>query len=184
MTRLFIALDLPDQVKELLAPLPAGLPMARWVSSDQLHLTLRFIGEVDDDTFAAIALALKQVTFSAFPLTLRSIGHFPPGRHPRVVWVGMARCEPLLSLQRFIEAVLIGTGIPPEDRPFSPHITLARLKDAPPNAVERFEKEHLELVCPTFQVDRFVLYSSTLSRNGALHTQEAVYTASDQQRGS
>ncbi|MCM0080909.1 RNA 2',3'-cyclic phosphodiesterase [Geomonas sp. Red32] len=177
MTRLFVAIDLPGQVKEILAALPRGLPMAKWVAADHLHLTLRFIGDVDDDTFAAIALALKQVSFAPFPLTLCGVGHFPPGRHPHVVWVGMEQSAPLLSLQHFIEAMLAGAGIPPEDRPFSPHITLARLRDAPPNAVERFEKEHLELVCPTFQADRFILYSSLLTRQGAIHTQEAVYPA-------
>jgi len=176
MTRLFVAIDLPEQVKSALAGFAHDLPAARWVGAEELHLTLRFIGEVDDPTFAAIRNALAAVRFSAFPLTLCDVGHFPPGRRaPRVIWVGMNPCAGLAQLQRDVELALIDAGIPPDERRFSPHITLARLKEGVPSSVERFEKLHAGFACPAFEVDEFILYSSLLTRSGAIHTKEAVY---------
>lgn len=175
MTRLFVAVDLPAQVKTALAELAHELPSARWVGTEELHLTLRFIGEVDQETFFAIRSALSQVSFGAFPLTLCGVGHFPPGRRARVVWVGLDPCAGLSQLQQDVELALIGAGIAPDERPFSPHITLARLKESVPGAVERFEKLYAGFACPSFQVGEFILYSSLLTRSGAIHTKEAVY---------
>lgn len=176
MTRLFVAIDLPEEVKRTLAGLARDLPSARWVGAEELHLTLRFIGEVDQSTFAAIRSALFAVRFTPFPLTLCGVGHFPPGRRaPRVVWVGMDPCAALLQLQQEVELALIEAGIPPDERRFSPHITLARLREGVPVAVERFEKLHAGFACPSFPVEEFILYSSLLTRSGAIHTKEAVY---------
>jgi RNA 2',3'-cyclic 3'-phosphodiesterase len=175
MPRLFVAIDLPEQVKARLIAFPPELPLATWVAVEQLHLTLRFIGEVDDGTVSLMKSSLAKIRFTPFPLTLCGVGHFPPGRHPRVLWVGMQPCDPLIRLQQEVELALIDTAIAPEERRFSPHITLARLKDTPPSAVERFETKHGELTSPTFQVNEFILYSSVLTRHGAIHTKEAVY---------
>lgn len=175
MTRLFVAIDLPDDVKAALAGLPPELPAARWVHPEELHLTLRFIGEVDEQSCSAIKTALSVVEFAAFPLTLCGVGHFPPGRHPRVLWVGMNPCEGLLQLQQKIELALIEAGITDDERRFSPHITIARLKETAPAAVDKFEMLHGALACPTFEVREFILYSSVLARKGAIHSKEAVY---------
>lgn len=179
LTRLFVAIDLPDTVKAPLDGLSRELPLASWVRLEQLHLTLRFIGEVSQQTLSGAKQALQRVRFACFPLTLCGVGHFPPRSHPRVLWVGMEGCEPLLALQREVELALIDAGIPPEERPFSPHITLARLKETAPSAVIQFEKVHAEIACPTFQVSEFILYSSLLTRQGAIHTKEAVYPCTE-----
>lgn len=175
MTRLFVAIDLPEQIKRTLARFSSEIPSARWVGSEELHLTMRFIGEVDQETFSSIKTVLAGVKFPAFPLSICGVGHFPPGRHPRVLWVGLGPCDPLIQLQQEIEIALLDAGITADERPFSPHITLARFKESVPAAVERFEKAHLEFACPSFEVNHFILYSSVLTPRGAIHTKEAVY---------
>ena len=175
MPRLFIAIDLPAALKESLAGLTRELPAARWVGRGEIHLTLRFIGEVEEERGAAIKSALASLGFASFPLTMQGVGHFPPAGRPRVLWVGLERCDPLMQLQREIELALLDAGIPPDQRPFSPHLTLARLKDTPWDAVAKFEARHAGLCLPPFPVGEFILYSSILSRQGALHSKEAVY---------
>jgi RNA 2',3'-cyclic 3'-phosphodiesterase len=178
MPRLFIAIDMPDHVKQVLTELPRNIAGARWVGPEELHLTLRFIGEVDQLTFTAIRKALSNVRFSSFPLTLCRVGHFPPRRDPRVLWVGMENSEALDRLQQNVELALVDAAIAPDERPFSPHITLARFKETPASAVLRFETAHADLVCPSFEVTEFILYSSVLTPKGAIHTKEAVYGCS------
>jgi RNA 2',3'-cyclic 3'-phosphodiesterase len=175
MPRLFVAIDLPGPLKADLARFTPELPVARWVGAEELHLTLRFIGEVDPETCSAIKTALSGISFAAFPLTLRGVGHFPPNRRPRVLWVGMDPCDRLVQLQLELELALIETGIPADERRFSPHITLARLKETPPAAVNGFEIRHSDLACPPFEVSEFILYSSVLTQQGAIHKKEAVY---------
>jgi len=175
MPRLFIAIDLPEEVKAPLTSFPPELPIAHWVHPEQLHLTLRFIGEVGEQTCKAIKVALAKVSFPSFALALRGVGHFPPRKHPRVLWVGMEPCDVLLTLQQDIELALLDAGIAPDERPFSPHITLARLKDTSPAEVSGFEMRHRELACPPIAVKEFILYSSILKHEGAIHQKEAIY---------
>ena len=106
---------------------------------------------------------------------MKGVGHFPPGKHPRVLWVGMEGGAPLLELQREVELALIGVGIEPEERRFSPHITLARLKETPAAAVAAFEERFGAFRTEPFPVAEFHLYSSTLTREGAIHKREASY---------
>ncbi|MCM2356922.1 MAG: RNA 2',3'-cyclic phosphodiesterase [Geobacteraceae bacterium] len=173
--RLFVAIDLPEEVKNGVAGLCGGLPEARWVPMEQFHLTLRFIGEVDEAGFRAIKVALAGVQAPPFPLALKGIGHFPPGRHPRVLWVGLEGSAPLLELQQEVELALVSAAIPPEERKFSPHITLARLKETPAEKVLALEQRQGEFASTPFPVTEFHLYSSTLTREGAIHTREASY---------
>jgi RNA 2',3'-cyclic 3'-phosphodiesterase len=175
MPRLFVAIELPKEVKDPLTGFPREVPLAKWVGREELHLTLRFIGEVDDRTCSTIKSALSRITFSPFMLTLCGVGHFPPRSHPRVLWVGMEPSDPLLRLQHEIELALVDVGIPPEERPFSPHITLARLRDTAPAVVAEFERRHKDLACTPFEVTEFILFSSVLTPHGAIHTPEAVY---------
>jgi RNA 2',3'-cyclic 3'-phosphodiesterase len=175
MSRLFVAIDLPEDVKRGVADIGGKLPGARWVPMSQLHLTLRFIGEVDDVQFQAIKAELSGVTVPTFHLALKGVGHFPPGKHPRVLWVGVEGAGPLLELQQKVELALIGAGVAPEERHFSPHITLARLKETPATAVVALEEQHASFRTSSFPVEEFYLYSSTLTRDGAIHTREATY---------
>lgn len=175
MIRLFVAIDLPPPVKAALSVLAPELPIARWVAPEEIHLTLRFIGEVDEQSFSAIKTSLSVITSPPFPLTLSGVGHFPPRGRPSVLWVGMEPSERLLQLQREIELALTATGIPADERPFSPHITLARLKETPPAAVNKFEIRHGDLSFSPFEVGEFILYSSILTKQGAVHHAEEAY---------
>ncbi len=176
MYRLFVAVDLPEEEKRAVAAIGHKLGGARRVPVDQIHLTLRFIGEADENQFAAIKGALAGISAVPFPLALLGVGHFPPGRHPRVLWVGIETSEPLLQLQQEVELALANVGIAPDERRFSPHITIARLKDTPPGAVLALEERHQGFACAPFQVTEFYLYSSILTRDGAIHKREATYS--------
>jgi 2'-5' RNA ligase len=176
MHRLFVAVDLPEQVKEKIAGIVhRGLTGARWVPGEQLHLTLRFIGDADDRMFQEIRRGLSRVTVAPFSLSLKGIGHFPPRGGPRVLWVGVEVPVELGALQERIEDEVVKTGIEAERRRFSPHITVARLKEISPARVSQLEEKNREFSAGPFPVDEFYLYSSILTGEGAIHKREAVY---------
>jgi 2'-5' RNA ligase len=175
MHRLFVAVDLPSDIKEELATICFGLPGARWVPADQLHLTLRFIGEVDGNLFKDIKEMLSSVTTENFAMRLKGVGHFPPRKRPRVIWVGIEANDSLLRLRGKIESVLVRGGLEPEGRKYSPHITIARLKDTPAVKAGNFIAANDLFASPSFTVQDFLLYSSILTVKGAIHTIEAVY---------
>lgn len=168
--RLFVAIDLPEEVKSHLARLARGLAGGRRVPVEQLHLTLRFIGDTETPALEKLKSALKEVAAESFSLEVGGIGHFPPSRFPRVLWVGVTPSPVLLRLQEEVELAVQSAGIPPDSRPFSPHITIARLKDAPLDRVRRFELEQGSFTAGSFTVESFHLYASRLSAAGAVHT--------------
>ncbi len=179
MYRLFVAIDLPKEVKEAVVGIAGReLTGARFVPREQLHLTLRFIGDADEAQYQAIKKELGKVKGHSFYLSLKEVGHFPPGRRPRVLWVGMEESVPLHGLQEEVERALVGIGVPPEERGFSPHITIARLKETPSVRVMALEQKHRQFSAGPFPVEEFYLYSSTLTREGAIHKREAVYRLS------
>ena len=111
-----------------------------------------------------------------FSLTIKGVGHFPPGRHPRVLWVGMEESRVLPELQQGVELALVGAGLPPEDRGFSPHITIARLRETPADKVAALEERHRLLPPAPSTVAEFYLYSSTSSREMGLFTSGKPHT--------
>lgn len=173
--RLFVAIDLPELIKDHLFQLCSGLPGARWVVPEQLHLTLRFIGEVDGGLFRDILELLAEVQAESFSLQLSGVGFFPPRGKPRVVWVGLQKNEPLRKLRSRIESRLVAFGLEPEGRKFSPHISLARLKNTSTVKVGRYLENHSLFSSVPFPVENFHLYSSVLGRRGAVHRIEATY---------
>ena len=175
MHRLFIAIDLSDEDKKRIGSICYGLPETRWIPEEQIHLTLRFIGEVDGAAYRRIIDALGEVRSEPFELKVRGIGHFPPRRTPRVLWLGLDKREALLQLRRRIEAKLQQTGLAPEGRKFSPHITIARFKNPPLTKVASFMAAHNLFELPAFRAEEFHLYSSHLTSSGAIHTIEASY---------
>ncbi|MFC1827036.1 RNA 2',3'-cyclic phosphodiesterase [Thermodesulfobacteriota bacterium] len=175
MPRLFIAVDLPDTIKENLETMFFGIPGARWVALDQLHLTVRFIGDVDGTLFHDIKNILEEVNIPPFDLQLKGVGHFPPRGAPRVLWVGLDKSELLQLLRNKIETTLLKIGLKHEKRKFSPHITLARLKNTHLQKVANFLSGNGLFSQEPFQVDDFKLYSSILTRKGAIHRVERVY---------
>ncbi len=178
MPRLFVAIDLPAPVQEDLAAMFCGLPGARWTAPEQLHLTVRFIGEVDSSRFRDIREALGAVQSHHFSLHLEGLGFFPPRGRPRGLWVGGGKNEQLLQLYRRLEATLVRAGLEPERRKFAPHITLARLRNTPASRVGGFIASHSLFLTADFPVNQFVLYSSVLNGRGAKHYVEEVYPLS------
>ena len=174
MMRLFVALAIPDGVAEGLLLLQGGIPGARWSTREQLHLTLRFIGEVDGRDAQAIDDALASIHAPAFSLELKGVGEFG-GRNPRALWAGVRDEERLGHLQRKIESAVQRVGIAPEARKFSPHVSLARLRGSPRERVITFLSAHALYASPPFAVNAFILYSSTLTPNGSLYRPERSY---------
>ncbi len=175
MPRLFIAVDLPDTIKKNLGSMFFGIPGARWVSIDQMHLTVRFIGDVDGALFLDIKNVLEEVNIQPFNIQLKGMGHFPPRGAPRVIWVGLEKSEHLQRLRKKIDGTLLKVGVTPEKRKFSPHITLARLKNTPPQKVANFLSGNGLFSQDPFQVEDFKIYSSILTPKGAIHEVEKVY---------
>ena len=128
MRRLFVAIALPDGVRERLAAVQGGLDGARWVDPENLHLTLRFVGEVDEGVAEDLASALAGLRALAFPLELVGIGHFEKRGRPSALWVGVAPNPALDRLYHRVEATARRAGLPLEGRKFMPHITLARCR--------------------------------------------------------
>lgn len=173
--RLFVALDLPWELKQRLAVLCGGITGARWVPVENFHLTLRFIGDADPVQAEEIDLALASVRAPRFPLDLTGIGTF--GKADRVVtlWAGVARTEALEHLHGKIETALRRAGMEPERRRFIPHITLARLDQAAEAKVAAFiQAKNLFRAAPAV-MDHFTLFSSHLHPDGAIYTPEAEY---------
>ena len=175
MHRLFVAVDISDSIKHTLARMAFGLPGAKWVEPEQLHLTVRFIGEVEGSLFHDIRECLSRVESGEFSMRLKGIGHFPPRGKPRVVWVGIEKNDSLLFLKKKIDSVLARSGLEPEGRKYSPHITLARLKNTPVQKVGGFIAANSLYESESFGVQSFRLYSSLLTPKGAIHTVEAEY---------
>ncbi len=175
--RLFIAIDLPESVTERLSIMSCGLPGASWAQPDQMHLTLRFIGEVDGTMFKDIQESLADIRFKPFSIQLQDVGFFPPRKKPRVVWVGLGEesKEQLIRLRNRIESAMVRLGLEPEGRKYAPHITLARLHNTPANRVGRFLEQHSMFIMPPFEVNGFRLYSSVLNARGARHYVEQTY---------
>lgn len=174
--RLFVAIDPPEDVAEELAlDLCGGLPGARWHLPEELHLTLRFLGEVDGLVYRDADAALAEIAGDPFELTLSGVGHFPLRGEPRTLWVGVAPCPELVALRRRVDRAMVQAGLPPERRKFSPHVTLARLDGAPANRVGRFLAEHALLRSRPFLVDAMHLYSSRLHPKGSRYTLEQSY---------
>lgn len=175
MIRLFVAIDLPETVRLRLGALRGGLPGARWVAGENMHVTLRFIGEVAYAQAREIDGELAAIRDPCFDIQLDDVGFFGKPRAARAVWAGVRPCESLSRLRRKVDAAVARAGVAPEGRKFSPHVTLARLKRSPPERLERFVAEHAGFRAPAVPVERFLLYSSHLAPAGAEHMVEAEY---------
>lgn len=175
MIRLFVGIALPANVRSLLSNLGATIPGARPVPAEQIHLTLRFIGEVEAGRFLDIRERLEELESKALTTGVRGVGHFPPRGKPRVVWAGLDSAGDIIILRNRINYLLKQGGIEPERRKFHPHVTLARLKDSSPERVAAFLQTNALLQSPPFIVDQVNLYSSRLHPDGAVHRVEAAY---------
>ena len=175
MIRLFVGLELPEQIRRALAGLQSGIPGARWVAPENLHITLRFIGDVPDDQAEDIDTALRHLHAPAFTLEISGVGHFGKGRNARAIWAGIDRNPALERLNERVETALLRAGLPPETRKFSAHVTLARMRAAPIGRVRDFLAAHGPFRAGPVAVDSFALFSSILGREGPVYHVEAEY---------
>jgi RNA 2',3'-cyclic 3'-phosphodiesterase len=170
MHRLFVAINLPEDVKETLANVCFGVPGARWVPKDQMHLTLRFIGDADSALLDDIADALDNVNASTFNLALHGTGYFPPRRKPTVLWTGIIPCPELIDLRDSVEDRMKELGLPDEERKYHAHVTLARLgANAPLDQITAFLSATGLLKTEPFSITEFHLYNSTLTPDGPVY---------------
>ena len=166
MHRLFVAIDLPFAVKDALVAMMGGVIGARWQSEDQLHLTLRFIGEVDTRTANAISEVLATVRHPAFEMSLRGIGSFERKGRTDALWIGVEPAEPVKALHNKLDRALTRIGIAPETRAYHPHVTLARFsRGAGP--LDGFLHTSGSVGIEPFAVDSFCLFESRLTEAGA-----------------
>jgi len=174
MPRLFTGVEIPPEIGEALGMLRGGLPGARWITPDNYHLTLRFIGDVDDVTAQEVALMLGRVRRGGFNLHLEGLMSFG-GRRPRAVVATVAPEPALLEAQAEQERLMQRIGLEPEGRKYTPHVTLARLRDSSSLDVADYLSARGYFRTAAFPVSRFVLFSSRASVGGGPYVVEASY---------
>jgi 2'-5' RNA ligase len=172
--RLFVALSIPDTVAHQFMLLQGGVPGARWQSREQLHLTLRFIGEVDGRDARAIDDALAGIDAPAFDMQLHGVGQFG-NKQPHTLWAAGRKHEMLDHLQRKVDTAIRRVGQPQDAHKFTPHITLARLRHSELEKVREWLIAHALFTSDEFPVDAFCLYSSKLTSDGSIYRVEQEY---------
>jgi len=173
--RLFVGIMLPPELRLRLSTLASGLPGAKWVDAGNLHVTLRFIGEVDEGMARDIDEALLQIRAPRFSLALAGAGHFGNGASARAIWIGVEKNPALLHLHDKIEHALMRLRLAPEGRRYVPHVTLARLRQVPPARLQEFLTAHALFRAEPFPVDRFSLVASYLTKAGPIYEEQADY---------
>ena len=177
--RLFISVDLPEAVGEFLEDLDPQVSGVRWLDSEQMHLTLSFLGEVAADPQEELQQALAVIRFGAFFLPVAGMGVFPRKGNPRVVWAGVGAGHPhLFQLHKRVQEAALAAGLEPDLRPWHPHITVARCRDVPGETIRPFLKKNEGLDAGMIRVEEFHLYSSRLAPAGSIHTRELTVVAS------
>ena len=174
MPRLFTALEVPSEIAFSLSLLRGGLPGARWVDPENYHITLRFIGDIDEPTADEIAGALARVDRPGFDVSLEGLGAFG-SRRPHSLFAGAKSSPALKELQAEQERIIQRIGLEPERRKFTPHVTLARMKSASEPDVAAYLALRGDFRTAPFPVGRFVLLSSRASRGGGPYVMEEAY---------
>lgn len=175
MIRLFVAVELPEDIRLQLEGMGRSIPGSRPVNPEQLHLSLRFIGEVEGSIALDIETALENTDMHRFQAALKGVGIFPHRGQARVLWAGISAVEEITRLRNQVEKQLVAIGLPREKKKYSPHITLARLKNSPGNSLQQFLAANAFLDSGSFSIDSFTLFSSRLTAKGAIHTPIRIY---------
>jgi 2'-5' RNA ligase len=174
MIRLFTALEIPDEVAEKIAPLQRGLDGARWIERPDLHITLRFAGDIPNDVADDFAAALDEIPVEPFEVELDGLGEFG-GKRPHTLYVGVKPSEALLVLQARHESAARRAGLKPETRNYTPHITIARMSRVETSTVYDFIAAHSPFVAPVFTVSHFTLFSARASTGGGPYVAKHRY---------
>lgn len=168
MHRLFVAIRPPYPIRKGLLDIMSGVANARWQKDDQLHITLRFVGELDRHIANDLADSLRSVRPPSFQLTISGIGCFERNGHVHTVWAGLQPHEALKQLHQKIDRACTRLGLPAEDRSYLPHITLARL-NRNAGSTDAFRSVYAGLSSEPFRVDSFALFESHLGREGSTY---------------
>ena len=174
MPRLFTGVEIPSDIGLALSTLRGGLPGARWIDPENYHLTLRFIGDVDDMVAHEVASMLGRVKRNGFDLYLEGLTSFG-GRKPRAVVASVSPAQALFDVQAEQERLMQRIGLEPEGRKFTPHVTLARLRESSSRDVADYLASRGYFRTSSFKVSRFVLFSSRASVGGGPYVVEASY---------
>jgi 2'-5' RNA ligase len=174
MLRLFTGLEIPADIGQSLSLLRGGLPGARWIDPENYHVTLRFIGDVDDTIAHEIASMLERVRREPFEMRVEDLISFG-GRKPRAIVATLGSARALMELQAEHERLMQRVGLEPEGRKYVPHVTLARLRDSSSRQVADYLALRAPFRSPLFAVSRFVLFSSRASVGGGPYVVEAAY---------
>jgi len=172
--RLFIAIPIPEDVAERLMMLEADVPGASWRLPEHFHLTLRFLGEIDEAVARDLDDELGRIVAAPFEIALAGAGSFG-GREPSALWAGIDAPADLARLQASCESAVRRAGLAPEPRKFKPHVTLAYLHGTLDDEVAPFLQETAEFRTEKFWVDHFCMYSSRATKTGSQYVEEAVY---------
>ena len=171
MLRLFVALALPEAATAALERLSFdGMPGARWVEPENMHITLRFSGEVNEHDAEEIHHELARVRALRFSLSLVGVDAVGQGRKTRALWAGVEKSEPLNLLRGRVEAAVMRAGHPPEARKFVPHVSLARFNSAPPDRIQRFIENNNLFRFGPIAFEHFTLFESDTGAGGPVYT--------------
>lgn len=174
--RLFFGIRPPSPIRNTLRGVMSGVSNARWQDDTQLHVTLRYIGEVDTPLAEDIADAASRLSFEPFEAGIAGVGFFEKKNRPALLYARIVPTEPLMRFQRKLERVLQQCGLEPETRKFVPHITLARLNTAS-GPLAPFLAQHESLTLGPWQINDYILYESTLREQGSLYEPLVTYPA-------
>ncbi|MGZ4984278.1 MAG: RNA 2',3'-cyclic phosphodiesterase [Chthoniobacterales bacterium] len=171
--RLFVAIDLPAAVTQLLVRLNPHLPGIRWLRSEEIHLTISFLGQVEEPEEESFREKLAAIRFTTFFLPIAGVGGFPSKGRPKVLWVGVGRGHPqLFHLHKKVQEAALAAGLEPDLRAWHPHITIARCRDVSAELVRPFLKVNADFDAGLTRIESFALYSSVPGPIGSAYTRE------------
>jgi 2'-5' RNA ligase len=171
--RLFVAIDLPNSMRQLLADLDPHIRGVRWTEVAQMHLTLAFFGDAQEDLELELRKKLAAIEFGAFFLSVAGVGTFAAKGAPKIIWIGLGKAHPhLFQIHKRVQEAALAAGIEPELRPWHPHITIARCREVSAQSLRQFLQSNTEFDAGMIHVEAFHLYSSNLAPAGPIHTRE------------
>jgi 2'-5' RNA ligase len=171
--RLFVAIDLPESTRQLLADLDPQIRGVRWTDPAQMHLTLGFFGDVPEEIDLALRDKLSAIKFGAFFLQVAGVGMFSAKGSPKIIWIGVGKAHPhLFQIHKRVQESALAAGLEPELRPWHPHITIARCRDVSAQSLRKFLQSNAEFDAGMIRVEAFHLYSSKLTPAGPIHMRE------------
>lgn len=173
--RMFIALPIPERIREELAFLCCGLPEARWIKPENFHITLRFLGEIDGGDVDDVDAALAGIRAPEFDLEIADVGCFANGRSVRAIWAGVKPTPALAHLHDKVESAVVRAGLPPNGQRFMPHVTLTWPRRAPLDKVREYLARHSLFRAGPFEIKHFTLYRSFTGGEGSIYRIESEY---------